>query len=450
MITEKDIGRRPGRHFYYGWVIVAVAVISMAFWFGFRSIFSVFLVALVDDFGWGRAEISGVQSVAMLCYIIAAPLVGNLVDRFGPRRVILPGIILMAAGLAFSSTIHKLFQYYLFYGVLGGVGVTFISLAAYTAIIPHWFNKRRGTASGIAASGMGLGIMLFPPLIQGIISGWDWRSGFLIMGLLTAVILLPLNGFLLRHKPKDMGYAGPDGRMEPDEGIVYPADHAARHSDDEFQWTLGAAVRTVNFWALMIFPMFIMIGVYIVLTHFVGFLVNQGLNKMMAASAFGLVGLTSTFFRIVWGLVSDRIGRERSFSLGMFFFWIRFYCLVRFQSSGGLWLVYLFVILLGMGWGSTAPIFMASAADLFHGPAIGTIYGLLEGSVGIGGAIGSWIGGYVFDQTGSYQWAFGVAVLAAAMAGIIVWVAAPGRGRALRESVAAKEGIPITGLKNEQ
>jgi len=126
----------------------------------------------------------------------------------------------------------------------------------------------------------------------------------------------------------------------------------------------------------------------------------------------------------------------------MFSFCISFYCLVRFQACGDLWLVYLFVILLSVGWGSTAPIFMASAADLFHGPAIGAIYGLLEGSVGIGGAFGSWIGGYVFDQTGSYQWAFGVAVLTAALAGAMVWVAAPGKGQALKERVAAKEGIP--------
>jgi MFS family permease len=442
MIMERNIGRRPRRNFYYGWVIVAVALISMAFWFGFRSMFSVFLVALVEDFGWGRAEISGVQSVTMVCYIIAAPLVGGLVDRFGPRRVILPGIILMAAGLALSSTIHGLLQYYLYYGVLGGVSVAFISLAAYTAIIPHWFEKRRGTASGIAASGMGLGLMLFPPFTQGIISEWGWRSGFLVMGILTAVILLPLNGLLLRHKPMDLGYAGPDGGMEPDKGMTDRTGHAARQPDEGFQWSLGAAAGTINFWALMIFPMLIMIGVYMLLTHFVGFLVNQGLDKMTAASAFGLIGLTSTIFRIVWGLVSDRIGRERSFSVAMFFFCVSFYCLVRFQNGGGLWLVYLFVILVGVGWGSTAPIFMASAADLFYGPAVGTIYGLVEGSLGIGGAFGPWIGGYVFDHTGSYQWAFGVAALAATLAGIMVWVAAPGKGWALKERVSAKKGIP--------
>jgi MFS family permease len=444
-MTEKRIGCRQGGRFYYGWVIVAVALISMAFWFGFRSMFSVFLVALVEDFGWGRAEISGVQSVAMICYIMAAPLAGGLVDRFGPRRVILPGIVLVAAGVTLSSTISGLLQYYLFYGVLGGAGVAFISLAVYTAIIPHWFEKRRGTASGIAASGMGLGILLFPPFAQGIISGWGWRSGFLFVGILTAVILLPLNGFLLRRRPEDMGYSGPDGRMDSKGGEIDPAELPSQKTPGpEFQWTLGEAARTVHFWALMIFPMLIMIGVYLVLTHFVGFLVNQGVNRMTAASAFGLIGLTSTIFRIVWGLVSDRIGREKSFSLGMFFFCISFICLFRFQADGSLWLVYLFVILVGVGWGSTAPIFMAGAADLFHGPSIGTIYGLLEGSVGIGGAFGSWIGGYVFDLAGSYQWAFGVSMLASVLSGIMIWVAAPGKGRALKERAAAKRGLLLS------
>jgi MFS family permease len=438
---------RPGQRsgLYYGWVIVGVALVSMAFWFGFRAMFSVFLVALVGDFGWGRAEISGVQSVAMICYIVAAPLAGGLVDRFGPRRVILPGIALLSTGLVLCSTIHGLAQYYLFYGVVGGLSVACVSLAAYTALIPHWFERRRGSASGIAASGMGLGIMLFPPLTQGIISDWGWRTGFVVMGVLTAAVLLPLNGFLLRHKPADMGYSGPDGYVGPEEGEPGPVTRPGRGGDDGFQWSLGTAVRTVNFWALVTFPMLIMVGVYMVLTHFVGFLVNQGVSKMAAASAFGLIGLTSTFSRIGWGLVSDRIGRERSFSLGMFFFCVSFYCLFRFHAGAGLGLIYLFVLLIGVGWGSTAPIFMASAADLFHGPAIGTIYGLVEGSVGIGGAFGSWIGGYVFDQTGSYLWAFGVAALAAALAGIMIWVAAPGKGWALKERAAARQGVPIGG-----
>jgi OFA family oxalate/formate antiporter-like MFS transporter len=158
---------------------------------------------------------------------------------------------------------------------------------------------------------------------------------------------------------------------------------------------------------------------------------------MAAASAFALIGVISTAFRIIWGSVSDRIGREKAYSLGMFLFCSSFYCLFRFEQGGGLWLVYLFVFLVALGWGATAPMFMASAADLFHGPSIGAIYGLLEGSVGIGGAFGAWIGGYLFDKSGSYMSTFAVAAIAGFLSILLVWVAAPKNASLLRQKAKA-------------
>ena len=421
---------------YYGWIIVAVALVSMAFWFGFRSMFAVFMVALVEQFGWGRAEVSGVQSLAMVAYIVAAPLAGNLVDRYGPRRAILFGIIMLTAGIALCATMNRLLEFYLYFGVMGGAGVAFISLAAYTAIIPHWFEKKRGMASGIASSGMGLGVVIFAPVSQGVISLWGWQIGFLSMAILTAVVLLPLNGLLLRHKPEDMGYAGPDGQLAAGPATDRPGNPGTMPDlppQPKADWTLRAAMGTVNFWALMTFPLLNMVGTYIVLVHFVGFLVNQGIDKMVAASAFALLGVFATSSRVVWGAVSDRLGREKAYGLGMLSYCASFFCLFQFQQTGATWFIYLFVVLAGVGWGSGAPIFMASAADLFHGPAIGTIYGLLEGGVGIGGAFGAFIGGLIFDLSGSYMSAFGVAAIAVLLAGALIWVAAPRNGVALKQ-----------------
>ena len=425
--------------FFYGWVIIIVAMISMAFWFGFRAMFSVFLVALVEEFGWGRGETSGVQSLAMVVYIVAAPIAGGLVDRFGPRRVITPGIVILAAGVALSGLTHRLMDFYLFFGVMAGIGVTFVSISTYTAIIPHWFERRRGMASGIASSGIGLGIVVFVPLSQALISGWGWRIGFLILGLATAVILLPLNGLLLRHKPEDMGYAGPDGRLPEPSWAGKEAHNRARFAEPGFTWGVRQAVGTLNFWALMVFPMLSMIATYILSVHLVGFLIGRGMDKMAAATAFALIGVVSTPFRILWGSISDRIGRETAYTLSMLFFCSSFYCLLRFEQDGGIWLVYLFVLLVGIGWGANAPMFMAAAADLFHGPAIGRIYGLLEGSVGIGGAFGAWIGGYLFDRTGSYMHAFGVAVAASILSCAFMWAAAPRKGAALRQKAMEAE-----------
>jgi len=415
----------------------------MAFWFGFRTMFSVFLVALVDDFGWGRGETAAAQSLAMICYIVSAPIAGGMVDRFGPRRVIVPGILLFALGMVLCGTVQSLAEFYLFFGLLAGLGVTFISLSTYTALIPHWFEKRRGAASGIAASGMGLGIVIFVPLSQALVSNWGWRSSYLILGVATAVILLPLNGLLLRHRPQDMGYAGPDGRLAAGSAEANPSAAPAPSSKPEFRWGVREAMRTTNFWALMVFPMLAMIGIYTVSVHFVGFLVVQGMDKMVAASAFALIGIISTAFRIIWGSVSDRIGREKAYSVGMFFFCVSFYCLFHFEQTGAVWLVYLFVFLAAMGWGATAPMFMAAAADLFHGPAIGAIYGLLEGSVGIGGAFGAWIGGHLFDKTGSYMQAFAVAAVSGVLSILLMWVAAPRKGALLKQKAMASRGAAV-------
>ena len=150
--------------FYYGWIIVGLALLSMGFWAGIRTTFAVFYVALLEEFSWSRGGAAGVQSLSYVIYIILAPLAGGLIDRLGPRRVILPGILLLSVGLVLSAFTKSLLQFYLFYGVIVAAGVTFISIAAYSPILAFWFEKNRGVASGFAASGMGLATSLFSAL----------------------------------------------------------------------------------------------------------------------------------------------------------------------------------------------------------------------------------------------------------------------------------------------
>ena len=115
------------------------------------------------------------------CHTCSAPLVGILIDKFGPRRVIPPGIIVLCAGLALSAHVHSLGQLYLFYGVIAAFGVTFISISPYSAVLSHWFQKKRGLASGIAVSGMGFGTFAFAPLTQYVIGAAGWRTAFTVL-----------------------------------------------------------------------------------------------------------------------------------------------------------------------------------------------------------------------------------------------------------------------------
>jgi len=423
---------------YYGWIIVGVAMVSVAFWFGIRGAFSVFYVALLEEFHWSRGGAAGVQSMALITYTIMAPFAGGLIDRFGPRRVILPGIVLMALGLILCAWIESLVQFYFLFGVLAGTGATSIGVVSVTAILAHWFERRRGAASGLAVSGVGLGAFILVPLSQNFISLWGWRLAFVVLGLLALIVVLPLNALFLKHKPQDLGLY-PDGMGEGES----PKGRRMESLDNtwsETDWTLTRAARTGRFWALMIFPFCVITGVYIVLVHHIRFLVDTGVDKMTAAFIFAFIGVISSAFRIFWGWLSDSIGREKTFTLGVICVCTGICLLLLLETTGKTDLVYFFVIFFGSGWGVTAPMFMSVAADLFQGRRFGLIYGLVEGSIGMGCALGAWIAGFIFDITQSYQWAFILAASISMVSCVFVWLAAPRKVRQMRKMKVMEKG----------
>ena len=415
------------RRFYYGWVIVGLAMLSMAYWFGLRTTFSVFFVALIDNFHWGRAAGAGAQSIAMVVYMMMAPIIGAMVDRMGPRKIIVPGIILTGLGLLLCTKIQTLFQFYLFFGVMAGMGITCLSITPFTVILSQWFDKKRGMANGLAGVGIGMGPLLFVPLFQYLISSWGWRSAFLVFSVLVLTIPLPLNALFLKHKPEDLGLM-PDGNhprtvpaIEPKQKTDPPSIQNAR--------TLKDLMKTARFWALIIFPSLTVFGVYIVIVHHVRYLVDLGVGRMWAASLFAVIGAISGGFRFFWGWLSDRIGREITYTIGGICFSLGILALLLFQYIASPFLLYLFALFFGAGWGSTAPMFMSISGDLYKGKNFGLIYGLVEGNIGVGAAVGTWLGGYIFDQTQNYFWAFVLAILISFISVFLVWFVAPRKFR---------------------
>lgn len=407
---------------YYGWIIVAVAFVSMAFWWGINSSFSVFYVALLDDFSWGRGESAAIMSSAALVYTVMAPIMGVLIDRLGPRKVMVPGIVILFIGLFLCTTVHSLGQLYVYYGLVVGTGLTAISMVAFTVIIAQWFEKKRGLANGIASSGMGMGMFLLVPLAQKLISTIGWRGAYMTLGIMVAAVVLPLNLFFLRHKPADMGL-GPDGLdcgAFTDENKNDCIPDAANP---------GAAnrtfFRTLKFWALIIFTSMSIMSIWILIVHSVRFMVDQGIDKMEAAFMFAMVGVISTVFRILWGGLSDRIGRETTFTIGITCLCLSIVSLMMLGRTGFLPLAYFFTILFGMGWGVNSPMVAATAADLFRGKKFGLIYGLVECGIGTAGAFAVWMAGVIFDKTRSYQGAFVLAICTAMLAILFMWIAAP-------------------------
>jgi MFS family permease len=415
---------------YYGWIIVALAFVSMAFWWGINSSFSVFFVALLDEFSWGRGESAAIMSSAALVYTVMAPMVGVMIDRFGPRKIMVPGIVILVAGLLLCTTINSLGQLYFFYGLFVGTGLTSISMVAFTVIIAQWFEKKRGLANGIASAGMGMGMFLLVPLTQKIISGMGWRGAYMILGLLVAAVVLPLNFFFLKSKPRDLG-------LNPD-GLNCDAEINARSPDctpGERSQTGSTRLflRTGKFWALILFTAMSIMSIWILIVHSVRFLVDQGVDKMAAAFMFAMVGVISTIFRIFWGWLSDRIGREPTFTLGISCLILSILSLMLLSQTGFKPLALLFTLLFGMGWGVNSPIVAATAADLFRGKKFGLIYGLVECGIGTAGAFAVWIAGVIFDKTQSYQGAFILGIGSAVLSILFIWVAAPRKVNAVRQ-----------------
>jgi len=432
MNIAESVDSRVG--FYYGWIIVAVTFVSMGFWFGVRTCFSVFYVKLLEDFPWERADSAGVQSVAMICYTVLSPVVGVLIDRFGPRRIIVPGILILTLGLILCAFVQTLTQFYLFYGIIVGSGNTCIGVISYSIILSYWFEKKRGLASGVAASGIGLGTFALVPLSQYFISTLGWRMTFVALGALAFIIVLPLNAVFIRHKPRELelfidGLDGGDER-----------NHANSHGNDgertEGDWTIARALRSVHFWAVLAFPFLSATGLFIILVHNVRFLVDQGIGKMTAAHMFAIAALSSAIFRIFWGWLSDRIGREMTFTFGVVFLCLGAGSLLLFETTGAMGFVYTFSVSFGMGWGILAPMFMSVATDIFKGKAFGLIYGIVEGCIGAAGALGAWVAGYIFDTTQSYRPAFLLAIVVFLLSCIFIWMAAPRKAAAIREGLA--------------
>ena len=416
------------RRFYYGWVIVGLSMISMAFWFGIRTTFSLFFVALIDHFHWSRAEAAGAQSIAMVVYMIMAPIIGTLVDRVGPRKVILPGIILTGLGIFLCTQIKTLLHFYLFFGVIVGIGVTCLSIAPFTVILAHWFDRKRGTANGLAGVGIGLGIFILVPLIQYLISFRGWQFAFLIFSLLILVIPLPLNALFLKHRPQEMGLL-PDGDPSND---LNEENHQKIQNKEvlplfpiQRDQELKKIFKTAQFWCVIFFPSLTTFGVYIILVHHIKYIVDLGIDKIWAASLLAAIGFLSAGFRFFWGWFSDRGGREITFTLGGVCFSSGILFLLLFQYIPSSVLLYLFALFFGAGWGVTAPMFMSITGDFYKGKNFGLIYGMVEGAIGLGSAMGAWVAGYIFDQTQNYLWAFVLAILLNLISILLVWLAAP-------------------------
>ncbi|KAB2851126.1 MAG: MFS transporter, partial [Hyphomicrobiaceae bacterium] len=252
--------------FFYGWLIIAVAFVTMAIGVSGRTAFSLLMPPLIDEFKWDRGLAAGAFSFGFLVSAVLSPLVGRVMDSRGPRLVILTGVALMSGGLLLAPWVSSLWHLYATLGVAVGGGANMMTYTAHSQFLPNWFVRRRGLAISIAFSGAGVGAIVLLPWLQSIILSQGWRASCVAMGLIVLAGIAPL-ALLVRKSPADVGQ-NPDGDLASPS--TAPNGSAATVVDPSWaatEWTLGLAVRTARFWWLVLGYFLALIAWYAVQVH---------------------------------------------------------------------------------------------------------------------------------------------------------------------------------------
>ena len=403
--------------FFYGYVILALCFANMVVMRGVTGAFGVYYLALLEEFGWPRSDGASIASVNFLIYALAAPLVGLAFDRYGPRLLMPLGAFLTGLGLVLSSFAHSLWGLYFSYGIVTALGQGALSFVGHNALISFWFVRKRATAIGIASMGQGLGALIMVPATQILVSSLGWRWTYVATGALLLLVLVPANSFFQRRAPADVGQF-PDGDTGPAAESA-GGRHAAKHNGER-DWTLGEAVRTLPFWCITVGHLALGTALFMINTHAIAHFVAVGYEKLAASFYFGFIGFIRIGATLIWGSLSDRLGRSRTYGVAILVTGLGVGCMIAMTVQAPLWLVYLAIALYGIGHSAGNPTYGAVIADIFSGRKIGLIFGFLEVSFGVGSAFGSWIGGYLFDATGSYAWAFTICLTCYVISGLAI------------------------------
>jgi sugar phosphate permease len=414
------------RHFFFGWYIVGLMIIGMALIYGIRSSFAVFFAPVLDEFGWYRGSTAIMLSLNIFIYGLTAPLAGMLVDRWKPRTVVVLGILLLSAATAANYFATELWHFYLLFGVLAPIGTAFCGSPVFNPTVINWFGKKRSLAVGLGQLGGGLSFA-YVILVESVISYFnDWRPVFFVMaGLVLA--MLPFYLIFFYHRPADKGKT-----VYGEDGPGAAANSTEVQAEMEHDWKLRTAFRTPQLWLLVFTEVcFWGVGEYMIIAHQVKFAEDAGYSSALAASVFALFGLVSMAGQLC-SSISDRIGRETTLTIAVVMSVGALIALSSVKDTSQPWLLYIYSVAAGLGVGLFSPNIIVGTADIYRGRNIGTITALLMTGMGLGGAIGPWLGGYIFDVTGSYQAAFMVAIGAFILGCISFWIAAPRNAEKLR------------------
>jgi len=388
---------------YYGLIIVLACFLLTMLGRGIFYIYGVFFVPIENEFEWSRAVTSGAFSISVLISGLCGIFAGQLCDKYGPRVVIAFCAVFLAMGYILMSVVHNTVEFYLIYGILVSAGVGGF-WAPLLSTLARWFNNKRGLMTGIVTSGISFGTLVLPPVATQLIDAFDWRTTYVIMGVL--VLLVSMIGIaLIRRFPQN---------RDMEIGKKYLIESISLDSLAVFD--LQEALRTRQFWMVCAIYVFFGIIQMTVMVHIVPHAVGMHITAINAATILSVVGIVSLAARVIIGAASDKIKVKISVIFCLSLLMVSFIWLLY---AGDLWQLYVFAIMFGFGYGGMSCLQSLIASELYGLLSLGAIAAIFAFAQDIGGAAGPYMAGYIYDVTSSYHWAFVVCGLSALIALII-------------------------------
>jgi len=376
---------------FYGYIVAAAAAFIMVLVFSVHYSFGVFFLPLLNEFEWTRAMTAGAFSLVWIAQGLLASVMGGWNDRLGPRLVLTICGVLIGAGYLLMSQVSAVWHLYLFYGVIVGAGLggTFVPLTSTTA---RWFVARRGVVTGFVTAGVGIGALVGPPTATALISGYDWRVSYLILGTIV-LIGVTLTAQLLRRDPAQVGTVPYGVERLPQAAVTAPV-HGL---------TLKEAAHTRQFWVMSLAFLCYGFSLSAILLHLAPHAAELGISAGNAANLIAVIGAASIVGKVWLGNAADQIGNKNVYLIGFVLLAASLFGLVPLTE---LWTLYLFSVVFGLAYGGLAAAHSPLVAWLFGIRQHGLIFGVSFNGWTIGCALGPIFAGYVFDTTGSYHTAF--------------------------------------------
>ena len=405
--------RRP-QQLSYAHLITAICFSIQALGVGTYIAFGVFFNPLMEEFGWSRAAIAGASSTAFLSMGIFGVVIGRLNDSFGPRRLMSAAALLLGLGCVLTARINTLWELYLYYGIVFGMGLSAIDVIALTTIA-RWFSQRRGFMTGIVKVGTGAGQFVVPLVAGGLILLYGWRWTIAVIGTVVALTLLLMAQFMRR----DPDAAGPTLKTAPDGAS---AAALKRPPGTPLSHVFG----TLPFWTLCLANLFLVSCLMVILLHIVPHARDLGIPPIRAAGVLSTIGAVSMLGRFASGLVIDHRGSKTVMNTCF----VLLLCdLVWLQFVDRLWMIYAFGAVYGLAHGGFFTAISPLVAERFGIHHHGTLFGIVVFFGTAGGSAGPLLAGHLFDVSGSYRSTFLVLTALALIAWALLACLRPVKGR---------------------